>query len=65
MPARAREGSVSDWLSLDCRVCGQHLGFMGYCGPTGTAYCDACKEMEDTAEEEARQQREEDGASDA
>lgn len=32
---------------ISCRTCGDHLGWMNDCGPTGSFYCDDCKEAED------------------
>jgi len=30
-----------------CRDCNRHLGWMIYSGPTGSFYCDECKEADD------------------
>ena len=41
-----------------CSRCNVHLGWMIYCGPTGSFYCDDCKEESDREDEADRLERE-------
>lgn len=41
-----------------CSQCYTHLGWMHYAGPTGSFFCDDCKEVEDAREAEEKETEE-------